>query len=165
MTFSTRRQFLQRATVAGAAAGAAISLPTRRLFAAGPGDQINIGIVGCGWRGGQLLGAFSDLPGVHIAGLCDVDSELLDKSGEKVPKAHKWNNMQDMFDSADIDAVVIATCCNHWHCLAAIWAMEAGKHVYVEKPLGHTQWEGQQVIRASSKYRRICQLSSWDPTA
>jgi len=155
MTFSTRRQFLQCATVAGAA----LTFPTRRLLAAGPGEQINLGIVGCGWRGGELLNAFNALPGVQITGLCDVDSELLDKSGEKVPKANKWTDMRDMFDSAEIDAVVIATC-NHWHCLAAIWAMEAGKHVYVEKPLGHTQWEGQQVIHASAKYRRICQVGT-----
>jgi len=159
MTIPTRRQFLQQATVAGAAAGAAITLPARRLLAAGTGEKINIGIVGCGWRGGQLLADLLKLPGVQITGLCDPDRDLMDKLGQKVPKAEKWVDMRDLFKSANIDAVVIATC-NHWHCLAAVWAMEAGKHVYVEKPLGHTQWEGQQVINASAKYQKICQVGT-----
>ncbi len=151
----TRRNFLQGT----AALGAAITLPARTLLAASANEQVNLGIVGCGWRGGQLFEAFQQLPGVKIAGLCDVDQELLDQLGEKAPAAKKWTDMRHMFDSPDIDAVVIATC-NHWHCLAAIWAMQAGKHVYVEKPLGHTQWEGEQVIKASKVYGRICQVGT-----
>ena len=151
----TRRNFLQGT----AALGAAIALPTRMLLAASAAEQVNLGIVGCGWRGGQLLDHFQELPGVKIAGLCDVDQELLGQLGEKAPVAKKWTDMRHMFDSPDIDAVVIATC-NHWHCLAAIWAMQAGKHVYVEKPLGHTQWEGEQVIAASQAYGRICQVGT-----
>ena len=64
-----------------------------------------------------------------------------------------------MIEDKSIDAVVIATC-NHWHCLAAIWAMEAGKDVYVEKRLSHTQWEGRQTVAAARKYGRICQLGT-----
>ncbi|MFP6675291.1 MAG: Gfo/Idh/MocA family oxidoreductase, partial [Pirellulaceae bacterium] len=63
-----------------------------------------------------------------------------------------------------IDAVVIATC-NHWHCLAAIWAMEAGKDVYVEKPLSHSQWEGRQTVAAARKYGKICQLGTQQRSA
>ncbi len=155
MSSPTRRQFLRSASLASAA----VALPTHKLFAAGAGEKINLGIVGCGWRGGQLLNIFLQMSDVQVAGLCDVDSELLDMAGAKAPQAKKWTDMRDMFESPNIDAVVISTC-NHWHCLAAIWAMEAGKHVYVEKPLGHTQWEGEQVIHASKKYQRICQVGT-----
>jgi len=144
--------------------GAAVALPTRllptgSLLAASAAEQVNLGIVGCGWRGGDLRKIFEKLPGVKIAGLCDVDRELVDKLGQESPQAKRWTDLRQMFDSPDIDAVAIATC-NHWHCLAAIWAMQAGKHVYVEKPLGHTQWEGEQVINASANYQRICQVGT-----
>jgi len=155
MRSPSRRQFLKSAT----AVSAASVLPARTLLAATQPARVNLGIVGCGWRGGQQLGTFRKLPGVTIAGLCDVDQELLSKFGKEVPKAKQWTDMRHMFDSPAIDAVLISTC-NHWHCLAAIWAMEAGKHVYVEKPLGQTQWEGQQVIHASEKYDRICQVGT-----
>lgn len=151
----SRRNFLQSTALAGAA----ISLPTRSLLANSANEQINLGIVGCGWRGGQLAEYFEQSPGLNIAGLCDVDQELVDKLGGKYPQAKKWTDLRRMFDSLDIDAVAIATC-NHWHCLAAIWAMQSGKHVYVEKPLGQTEWEGQQVVLAQQAYGRICQVGT-----
>ncbi len=154
----SRRQFLQT-TAAGAAAIGTSAIHPVHSWAAGQPSQINIGIVGCGWRGGQLLGLFLKVPGVNIVGLCDVDQELVSQLGEQVPKASQWTDMRQMFESPAIDAVIIATC-NHWHCLAAIWAMQAGKHVYVEKPLGHTQWEGEQVVKACKKYDRICQVGT-----
>jgi predicted dehydrogenase len=67
--------------------------------------------------------------------------------------------MRELLEDKDIDAVIIATC-NHWHALAAIWAMDAGKDVYVEKPLANTHWEGQQVVAAAKKYGRICQVGT-----
>ena len=154
-TSTSRRKFLQQASLLGAAA----ALPVHTLLAASNEEPIHLGIVGCGWRGGQLFDFFHALPGVRITGLCDVDQELVDQLGQKEPSAQKWTDMRKLFASPDIDAVVIATC-NHWHCLAAIWAMEAGKHVYVEKPLGHTQWEGEQVVHAAEKYQRICQVGT-----
>ncbi|MCG8653937.1 MAG: Gfo/Idh/MocA family oxidoreductase, partial [Pirellulales bacterium] len=73
--------------------------------------------------------------------------------------AQAWTDLRDLLASDSIDAVVVATC-NHWHCLAAIWAMEAGKDVYVEKPLSHSQWEGRQTVAAARKYNRVCQLGT-----
>ena len=67
--------------------------------------------------------------------------------------------MRELLEDPNVDAVAIATC-NHWHCLAAIWAMEAGKDVYVEKPLSHSQWEGRQVVNAARKYKKIVQLGT-----
>ncbi|MGI9427315.1 MAG: Gfo/Idh/MocA family protein [Bythopirellula sp.] len=151
----TRRTFIQ----SGAAVGATATLPMRSLLAASAADQVNLGVVGCGWRGGQLLKYFQALEGVAIAGLCDVDRSLLDEQGQQAPQAKRWTDLRQMFDSPDIDAVVVATC-NHWHCLAAIWAMQAGKHVYVEKPLGHSQWEGEQVVKAAQVYGKICQVGT-----
>ena len=103
--------------------------------------------------------AFSGLDGVNVAGLCDPDSKKLGKANERFPKAQGYNDLRKLLESKDIEAVVIATC-NHWHCLAAIWAMEAGKDVYVEKPLSHSQWEGQQTVAAARKLGRVCQLGT-----
>jgi predicted dehydrogenase len=120
-------------------------------------------VIGCGWRGGQLLDEFSKIDGVNIAGICDADQARIDEWSAKYPSARTWNDMRGLLDSADIDAVAIATC-NHWHCLAAIRALEAGKHVYVEKPLAHYHWEGEQVVNAVKKYNRICQVGTQQRT-
>ena len=78
---------------------------------------------------------------------------------KRFPKARTWTDLRDLLEDDGIDAVVIATC-NHWHCLAAIWAMQAGKDVYVEKPLSHSQWEGEQTVAAARKLGRICQVGT-----
>lgn len=155
MSTISRRNFIWTASSTVAIA----TLPNRSLLAASANEQLNLGIVGCGWRGGQLAKLFQAVPGVTIAGLCDVDSKLVGQLGQEYRKAQKWSDMRKMFDSSDIDAVAIATC-NHWHCLAAIWAMQAGKDVYVEKPLGHNEWEGQQVVNAQKAFGRICQVGT-----
>ena len=151
---TSRRHFLGQSLAIGS-----LAVGSRSLLAQSANERINVGIVGCGWRGGQLKEFFSKIEGVHIAGLCDPDEERLHKAAEGLAKVQTWADMRHMFDSADIDAVVIANP-NHWHCLSAIWAMQAGKHVYVEKPLGQTQWEGQQLVNAVRKYGRICQVGT-----
>ncbi|WP_442505196.1 Gfo/Idh/MocA family oxidoreductase [Novipirellula sp. SH528] len=150
-----RRQTL----IAGLAAGVTTAIAPKTLRAANANDEINIGFISCGGRAGGLMSQFSKVPGVNIAGLCDVDSKRLGLAKERFPKAQGWTDLRDLIASDSIDAVVIATC-NHWHCLAAIWAMEAGKDVYVEKPLSHSQWEGRQTVAAARKYDRICQLGT-----
>ena len=158
MPYSDRRTFL----AAAAATGLTTSLSTS-VFAQGAGDspsaQINLGFVSCGGRANQLMGQFMKTPGVNIAGLCDVDERRVEAAKDRFPKAETWTDMRDMFKSESIDAIVVATC-NHWHCLAAIWAMEAGKDVYVEKPLSHTQWEGRQTVAAARKYNKVCQIGT-----
>lgn len=118
-----------------------------------------MGVIGLGWRGGELLKAFSGLEGVNIAGICDPDRALVAQASVKFPKAQTYADLRDLLDSPDIDAVAIATC-NHWHCLAAIWAMQAGKHVYVEKPLCNAHWEGAQTVKAAKKYGKVCQVGT-----
>ena len=155
MNNHSRRSFIQ----SSAAAGAALALPSHRLFAQGANEDVRIGIIGCGWRGGELAKYFQRCKNARVAGLCDVDSELVDKLGQEFPQAKKWTDLRHMLDSLEIDAVAIATC-NHWHCLAAIWAMQAAKDVYVEKPLGHNQFEGDQVVRCAESHSRICQVGT-----
>lgn len=154
------RSLNRRSFVTGTlAAGLTTSLAARSLRAANANDEINLGFVSCGGRAGQLMGQFSEVSGINIAGLCDVDSKRLGLAKERFPKAEGWSDLRDLIASDSIDVVVVATC-NHWHCLAAIWAMQAGKDVYVEKPLSHSQWEGRQTVAAARKYNKICQIGT-----
>lgn len=157
MTNFTRRQFVA-ATLAG---GLISQIPfSSRLFRPiGANDDIRLGFISCGGRANQLMNQFAGLEGVRIAGLCDPDSDRLGRARERYPTAESWSDLRDLIASPNIDAVVVATC-NHWHCLAAIWAMQAGKDVYVEKPLSHSQWEGVQTVAAARSLNRVCQLGT-----
>lgn len=152
---STRRAFLQT----GLAAGAAATLPQRILRAAPANDEINLGLIGCGGRGTELMKMFHKIDGVNVAGLCDPDEQHTAALKKVYGKARAWTDLRDMLDDKSIDVVVVAAC-NHWHALAAIWAMEAGKDVYVEKPLANTHWEGRQLVAAVDRYDRICQVGT-----
>lgn len=154
MSRLNRRNFL-----AASAVGLSTSVAATSLRAANANEEINIGFISCGGRAQGLMKQFSAVPGVNIAGLCDVDERLLGAAKERFPKAQGWTDLRELIASPSIDAVVVATC-NHWHCLAAIWAMEGGKDVYVEKPLSHTQWEGRQTVAAARKYSKVCQMGS-----
>jgi predicted dehydrogenase len=141
------------------AAGAASLLASRR--AAGANDRIRIAILGLGGRGGDHLKLAAQIPGVEVATFCDPDETQLQKRGAQFEQltGKKPAFVQDLrrvMDDKSIDAVTIATC-NHWHALAAIWACQAGKHVYVEKPVCHDLFEGRQMIAASQKYNRLMQ--------
>ena len=149
-----RRTFIRTTLAAGAAA----ALPAR-LCHAGANDAIQVGFISCGNRAGKLMRSFEKIDGVRITGLCDPDSARLAAAKKKYPAAQGWTDMRGLLDDRNIDVVVIATC-NHWHGLAAIWAMQAGKDVYVEKPLSQTQWEGRQIVAAARTYGRICQIGT-----
>ncbi len=151
MTLIYRRDFLWQSASIGAALAAS---PAR---AHSLNEQLNIGLIGLGGRGGVHLSQFGSLPSVRIAALCDPDEANLSLAVKSQPKAARHTDMRRLLDDPSIDAVAIATC-NHWHALAAIWACQAGKDVYVEKPLAHNHWEGQQVVRAARKHDRIVQV-------
>ena len=158
MANMNRRQLMG----AGLGAGVMMSLPAQSLWASrhrSALETINVGMISCGGRAGGLASQFDKIDGVNIAGLCDPDANRVEIMGHKYPKADRFSDLRDLLESSSIDAVVVATC-NHWHCLAAIWAMEAGKHVYVEKPLSHSQWEGMQTVAAARKYNRTCQIGT-----
>lgn len=149
-----RRQLIGAAAVAGAAW--TFPSASARTMA---NDDIRLGFISCGGRAGQHMSTFKNIKGVEITGLCDPDAGALDKAGRNFPKAKTYADLRNLLDDKDIDAVVVATT-NHWHCLASIWAMEAGKDVYVEKPLSHSQWEGDQTVNAARRYNRICQVGT-----
>lgn len=147
-----RRHFLMSTTAA------ATALASRRVLAVANGN-VRLGIIGCGWRGGTLMDAFDQVDGAEITAVCDADQDRMAVAGKRYPNASQYQDLRNLLDDPKVDAVVIATC-NHWHCLATIWAMQAGKDVYVEKPLSHTQWEGIQAVNAARKYDRIVQLGT-----
>jgi hypothetical protein len=152
MASVTRREFLR----SGLAAGAAVALPTSSLWAAGANEAIRLGSIGCGGRGGALMGQFSKIDGVRVAGLCDADQTRLRGAAQRFPQAKTSTDLRRLLDDPGIDAVVIATSV-HWHSLAIIWAVGAGKDVYCEKPMSHNHWEGRQAVAAVEKSGRICQ--------
>ena len=141
--------------------GAAVTTlsPRGKLWAANVNEEINLGFISCGGRARTLMDRFSKVEGVNIGALCDVDESNINIAKGVFPKAKTFTDLRELIADPEIDAVVIGTC-NHWHCLAAIWAMEAGKHVYVEKPLSHTQWEGEQTVAAARVYDKICQVGT-----
>ncbi len=149
-----RRGFLRQSMVIGGAV-----LLTRPVRARSINERLNIGFIGLGGRSKELLPQFVALSDVRIAALCDVDEERLHQAADSHPGAKKYSDLRKLFDDQIIDAVVIAVC-NHWHVLAAIWACQAGKEVYVEKPLAHNHWEGQQLVLAARKYDRIVQVGT-----
>ena len=129
-----------------------------------PNDTIRVGIAGLGGRGGSHVSAWAGMNNVEIAGLCDVDESHigakmkgLESKGLKKPTV--YTDFRQMLESKDIDAVSIATP-NHWHTLQTIWACQAGKDVYVEKPCSHNVFESQQIVAAARKYNRIVQQGS-----
>ena len=123
----------------------------------------SIGIRG---QGNGLKRGFARLPNVEIKTLCDIDANLEparinDSRLSDVPtfKPGFVQDLRRVLDDKDVDAVVIATP-NHWHALATIWALQAGKHVYVEKPSSHTVWEGRKMVEAATRYNKAVQVGT-----
>jgi len=126
---------------------------------------VNVGVIGLGGRGtGAHIPSFEKQTGVSVVALADPDKERLGAAGKMVESryGHQTEQLIDMrriFDNKDVDVVSNATQ-NYWHGLSTIWACQAGKHVYVEKPLSHYIWEGRQMVNASRKYNRIVQCGT-----
>ena len=158
----TRRHFLQQSV---AASTGVFYIAKTSWAQKSPGDTINMAVIGFGGRGSSHISGYKKLKndGVRVAALCDVDSGFLGKQmknfeGEK-QKVTAYTDMRKLFENKDIDAVSIATP-NHWHALATIWAIQAGKDVYVEKPVSHCVWEGRQMVNAARKYSKIVQTGT-----
>ncbi len=151
-----RRSFVQVAVTGGALLASQTRLTSRAYSA---NEEVRLGFISCGGRANELMGLFRKIPGTRIAALCDPDRSRLESTHQRFPEAKTFTDLRQLIEDPNLDAVVVATC-NHWHCLAAIWAMQAGKDVYVEKPLSHSQWEGEQTIAAARKYGRMCQVGT-----
>jgi len=157
----SRRNFVRGAAM-GAAAGA-MMVGTSKTSWAGANDKVRVAIIGLRGRGRDHLKGLLGQKNVEVAAVCDIDEKQfgsyvkqLEKLGGK-PKTYK--DMRELFQDKDIDAVTVATP-NHWHSLAAIWALQAGKHVYVEKPCSHNVFEGSKLVEAAQKYGKVVQHGS-----
>ena len=153
----TRRQFLSKTSKAVIVAGA---MAQGKVF--GANSRIGICTIGFHTQGNTHISDILKMgDSAEYVALCDVDSNVLDEWTKRVEEKQgkapkKYKDIREAIQDKAIDAVTIATP-NHWHSLAAIWACQAGKDVYVEKPMSHSVYEGQQVVAAAKKYGRIVQ--------
>ncbi len=166
-----RRKFLKGAAAGGAVAltgcgatqssmqwkkAAPVATPRR-----GANEEVRVAVVGIRGQGGSHIGNLLGAPNTKVVALCDVDENFWGPRAKMVtdagqPKPQLEYDLRRLLDNKDIDAISIATP-NHWHALAAIWACQAGKDVYVEKPCSHDIFEGRQILEAARKYKRIVQ--------
>lgn len=128
----------------------------------GAGDKVNVGVIGVGGRGKAHVRRFAGLADARVAAVCDINTAQTERGvqiaqGIQGTKPKVYQDLRRLYEDKDIDAVSIATP-NHWHALATIWACQAGKDVYVEKPASHDIFEGQQMIAAARKYNRMVQV-------
>jgi hypothetical protein len=156
-----RREFLKTTGKAITVGAATLALGGKIL---GANDRVRVAICGVRGRGNDHIHGFARVPGTELAALCDVDESILNQrlgDIEKMglPKPKSYVDIRKLLEDKDIDAISIATP-NHWHSLMAIWACQAGKDIYVEKPCSHNTFEGRQLVRAVKKYNRICQHGS-----
>jgi predicted dehydrogenase len=151
-----RRQFLGFAS-AGVTAAAALSNPQSGR-AGGPNDKLVVGLIGCGGRGAHDAGLFNHVPNVEVAFVCDVDQNRRDSVAKSlgVTSARTVSDMRRILDDKSVHAVIVTTP-DHWHSPASILACDAGKHVYVEKPISHNIREGRLLVEAAQRNRTLVQ--------
>src|SRR6185436_9106518 len=161
-TFVSRRKFFHQTTLAGAGA-LILGAAARSRAAASPGDKIVAGVMGLG-RGMDHVRALLGISNAEIAYVCDVDQQRVDKAAKAISDQQNRapKGVQDfrrMLDDHNVDAIFIATP-NHWHAPATILACAAGKHVYVEKPGSHNAREGELMVAAARKHKRVVQMGN-----
>lgn len=158
-----RRTFIKNAAVATAGV---IAFPTiLRAGSVSANDKITVGLIGCKGQGWSNLSTFLNQPGVVCAALCDVDNNVLEQRAADVEKKagyrpKLYHDFRKMLEQKDIDAVIVATP-DHWHCLQMVYACEAGKDVFVEKPLANTIQECNIMVAATKRYNRVVQVGQW----
>ncbi len=159
MQSTSRRSFVKGAALGAGLAGAPA---VRSAWAqGGPNQQVNLAVVGFHGRGRDHYRAFARIPGVRIAYLCDIDERLFPGAVAEIEKIAGYKpatfvDVRKLLEKKDLDAISIATP-DHWHALMTIWACQAGKDVYVEKPVCHNLREGRKMVEASRKYNRMVQ--------
>lgn len=164
-----RRQFLQEsviaaglaATAANARAGDEDAKPGKKVSA---NDAIRVAVIGVHGRGMSHVGGFGRLKDSRIVAICDCDENVIGPAmaaitAQNGAKPKYYQDIRKLLEDKEIDAVSIATP-NHWHSLATIWACQAGKDVYVEKPVSHNVSEGRRMVQAADKYKKIVQTGT-----
>jgi predicted dehydrogenase len=162
MTKIDRRSFIKAGAASTAAWGFTAASWSRVL---GANDDIRAAVVGLNGRGQDHVGGLSRVPGVRIAALCDVDKSVLERSANRLKgkdqnaAVETYLDIRKLLENKNIDVISIATP-NHWHSLGAIWAIQAGKDVYLEKPISHNVSEGRRVVEFARKHNRIVQAGT-----
>ena len=151
MSQLNRRSFIKNTAIATAVAGL-----SARSFAqsTGANGDLRVAVVGFRSRGMEHIKELQKIKGVRIVALCDVDSKVVAKGLKAIPGAKGYSDIRKMLEDKDIDAVSIASP-NHQHSIQGIWSLQAGKHLYVEKPLSHNIFEGQQLVAASQHFSKL----------
>ena len=157
----SRRTFLQNTSKIAATSALVAGFP-HILSSRSPNETLNFGLIGCRGRGFRVLEQHLDIGGVVCTALCDIDenvlnekSKVLDEKYQQKPKIYR--DFRKLLEDKDIDAVIIGTP-DHWHCLQMIYACEAGKDVYVEKPMANSIEECNLMVKAAKRYNRIVQV-------
>lgn len=158
---SSRRDFLRLAVPALIPASA-----LGRGGAVPPSDRVTVACIGTGWQGMNNVASFLEEPGAQVVAVCDIDANHLERARQAVNEKYgnqscaAFHNFEDVLARGDIDAVMLALP-DHWHGLASVAALRAGKHVYGEKPLAHNFAEGGAIREAARRYGRVWQTGSW----
>ncbi len=163
MSTLNRRRFFEDSIMAAAA----VSLPVSGRASAdavSSNEKLTAAIIGCGIRGKAHAQELAKLTDCDIAYVCDPDLDRADEVGALLvkmnrPMPKKVQDLRLVYDDKSVDVIFVATP-NHWHALATIWAMQAGKDVYCEKPVSHNVSEGRRMVQAARKYSRICQAGT-----
>src|ERR671910_1692087 len=160
----SRRTFTSRSLMAAAAVTAGKGALGSRVV--GANDRVVLASIGIRGQGDALKRGFARLANVEIKTLCDVDENLFSARAHDATlhdvttfRPGFQQDIRRVLEDKDINGVLIATP-NHWHALATIWALQAGKHVYVEKPSSHTVWEGRKMVEATARYGKIVQVGT-----
>ena len=152
-----RRRFL---SATGSTAAALTAAEYSRVL--GANERLNVAVIGVNGRGKAHIRAATDNPKTEVAAVVDIDQAVAEKAAalaaqQQGRKPKEYGDLRDMLQDKSIDIVTVATT-NHWHALATIWAVQAGKDVYCEKPASHNIWEGRKMVEAARKYKRIVQI-------
>jgi predicted dehydrogenase len=167
MRTQSRRTFLEEAAIAAAFTGMAAATRAkagpapRRL---GPNDAIRVAVVGTRGRGMDHIDGFLKQSDARIVAICDCDTTVIGSAMKAIESANGsppkfYQDIRKLLEDKDVDAVSLAMP-NHWHALATVWACQAGKDVYVEKPATHNVVEGRRMIDAAEKHQRIVQVGT-----
>jgi predicted dehydrogenase len=167
----SRRQFIGQAgiTSMGLAVGAAALARGGRALAGSANERVRLAVVGIHGRGGYHARKFAARPDSEIAYLCDVDESLFPQYASDVEQLQKQRpkletDLRRVLDDKNVDAIIVATP-DHWHALATVWGCQAGKDVYVEKPVSHSPWEGRKMVEAARNHKRIVQVGTQNRSA
>ncbi len=160
MTQQNRRSFVQ------GAAGFLTAGSVSRIL--GANERVNVAVIGLGGRGRAHMNEWGKIANARITALCDIDQAALERGQAQVEKAggekpKGYADMRKLFEDKNVDAVSMPLP-NHWHALATIWACQAGKDVYIEKPACHNVFEGRKMVEAARKYKRMVQIGSQSRT-